>query len=74
MKFRDLKPGTRFAIEVENVDGRLRVVPCVRIGNTGVRNLAPPKTHQTDEQVLVEIEMWAQNELAQLGRERTERG
>jgi hypothetical protein len=71
VNLRDLKPGTRFALEIERVDGGLRVVPRVRIGNAGVRDVGPAKIVGRDEDAWIEIEKLSQNELAQLGRDRT---
>jgi hypothetical protein len=65
-----LAPGSRMAIEFEPLErGRVRVTLRVRVGNTGSRDLAPPKVCASMAEAWAEVELLAQERLAQIGLE-----
>lgn len=64
----NLKQGTRLAVEVEPVDGgRVRVCFRLRVGNSGARDLIPPRVVASHLEALGVIEIWAQEEQARAG-------
>ena len=74
MSLRNLKPGTRFAMEAEPLgDGRFRVVARVRVGTTVAHDLGPAKIVRGEAEVHIEMERWHQEALARLGLAETER-
>jgi hypothetical protein len=73
MSLRNLRPGTRFAMEAEPLgDGRFRVVARVRVGATA-KDLGPAKIVRGEAEVHIEMERWHQEALARLGLAETER-
>ena len=73
MSLRNLKPGTRFAPEVEALgDNRYRVVPRVRVGSA-CRDMGSPQIVRGEAEAYIAIEKWAQEQLARLGLAETER-
>jgi hypothetical protein len=63
-----LQPGTRRTIELEPVEGgRLKLTHRLRVGNSGSRDLSPPKIVANELEAFATIEIWAQEELARAG-------
>jgi hypothetical protein len=69
----NLRPGSRFALEVEPHGRRLKVTPRIRVGKSAVRDMGKPIVGDGWADIWIEIERLAQDELAKIGLAETER-
>ena len=67
-----LKPGSRLAIEIEPHGRKLRITPRVRVASAS-RDMGEPKICDSWAEAYIEIEKWAQEQLAREGLKETAR-
>ena len=66
-----LKPGTRLALEIEPHGRKFKLTPRLRVASAS-RDMGPAKICDTIADCYVEIEKWAQEQLAREGLRATE--
>ena len=66
-----LKPGTRLTLEIEPYGRKFKLTPRLRVASAS-RDMGDPKICDTIADCYVEIEKWAQEQLAREGLRVTE--